>query len=245
MYNPPVIPPRPFEADYPNGAPTDEQGNLASDIEGRPLTAPYIAGRRVAGGPDQAVAGPDLDAITKAATGREPLVRPAREMGQDFGRTVLSKGTRTPEQIQLSSSLSPGQLGLVQAHEVGHVTDEIAGQIDTSGLTAELKANYNILNNPNRLRGDPSQPANWGPATRPQDLGYKGDEVPREYMAEAIRAYLANPNYLKTVAPKTAAAIRAAVNGNPQLSKIIQFNGIAASSALSGNAPGDQSPGSN
>jgi hypothetical protein len=31
-------------------------------------------------------------------------------------------------------------------------------------------------------------------------------------MAEAIRAYMADPNYLKTVAPKTAAAIRAAVN---------------------------------
>jgi hypothetical protein len=43
-------------------------------------------------------------------------------------------------------------------------------------------------------------------------------------MAEAIRAYLENPNYLKTVAPKTAAKIRAAVNANPSVNKIIHFN---------------------
>ena len=46
-------------------------------------------------------------------------------------------------------------------------------------------------------------------------------------MVEAVRAYMADPNYLKTVAPKTAAAIRAAVNTHPQLSKIIQFNSLA------------------
>jgi hypothetical protein len=51
-------------------------------------------------------------------------------------------------------------------------------------------------------------------------------------MAEAIRAYMADPNYLKTVAPKTAAIIRAAVNSHPTLSKIIQFNAIAAPVAM-------------
>jgi hypothetical protein len=45
-------------------------------------------------------------------------------------------------------------------------------------------------------------------------------------MAEAIRAYMADPNYLKTVAPKTAAAIRKAVNAHPFLSKVIQFNAL-------------------
>ena len=50
----------------------------------------------------------------------------------------------------------------------------------------------------------------------PQRHGYDSEEVPREYMAEAIRA---DPNYFKTVAPKTAAAIRAAVNAHPTLSK--------------------------
>jgi hypothetical protein len=46
-------------------------------------------------------------------------------------------------------------------------------------------------------------------------------------MAEAIRAYMWDPNYLKTVAPKAAARIREFVNTNPQLSKFIQFNAVA------------------
>lgn len=46
----------------------------------------------------------------------------------------------------------------------------------------------------------------------------------------------AETNYLKSVAPKVAAAIRAAVNDHPVLSKIIQFNGIPAIAAA--NAAG-------
>ena len=46
-------------------------------------------------------------------------------------------------------------------------------------------------------------------------------------MAEAIRAYMADPNYLKTVAPEVAARIRAAVNTDPILSPHIQFNSLA------------------
>jgi hypothetical protein len=57
-------------------------------------------------------------------------------------------------------------------------------------------------------------------------------------MATAISAYLGFPNYLKTVAPKTAAAIRDAVNAHPVLSKIIQFNAIPAIAA--GTAAGYQ-----
>ena len=56
-------------------------------------------------------------------------------------------------------------------------------------------------------------------------------------MAEAIRAYLADPNYLKTVAPKTAAAIREAVNSHPILSKIIQFNTMVGPAAMIGIEP--------
>jgi hypothetical protein len=48
-------------------------------------------------------------------------------------------------------------------------------------------------------------------------------------MAEAIRAYMADPNHLKTVAPGTAKRIREHVNANPRLAPSIQFNaGLAA-----------------
>jgi hypothetical protein len=48
----------------------------------------------------------------------------------------------------------------------------------------------------------------------------------RELMAEAIRAYLADPNYIKTVAPELAGAIRDAVNSNRILAPVIQFNNL-------------------
>jgi hypothetical protein len=56
-------------------------------------------------------------------------------------------------------------------------------------------------------------------------------------MAEAIRAYMADPNYLETVAPRTAARIRAAVNSNQRVAPFIQFNelfGLGAAGAGAG-----------
>ncbi len=57
-------------------------------------------------------------------------------------------------------------------------------------------------------------------------MGYLDEEAPFEYMAEGIRAYLTDPNYLKTVAPDTAKRIRQFVNDHPQLRHIIQFNAV-------------------
>jgi hypothetical protein len=65
----------------------------------------------------------------------------------------------------------------------------------------------------------------------PEHLHYPRDEVPRELIAEAVRAYMSDPNYLKTVAPRTAARIREFVNSHPTLSKIIQFNSLAGLTA--------------
>ena len=104
------------------------------------------------------------------------------------------------------------------AHEIGHMIDELAGSIPTAGLNTELRQVYNTLTTGRERTRN---------LTGPQHLGYRSDDVPRELMAEAIRAYMADPNYLKTVAPRTAAAIRAAVNSNPRLAPFIQFNSLA------------------
>lgn len=56
----------------------------------------------------------------------------------------------------------------------------------------------------------------------------------RELMAEAIHAYRTNPNYIKTVAPKTAAAIRDASRGVPNLNKVIQFNSVGSAGIAGG-----------
>jgi hypothetical protein len=58
-------------------------------------------------------------------------------------------------------------------------------------------------------------------------------------MTEAVRTYVVNPNWIKTMAPRTAARIREWVNTHPELSKIIQFNSLVAGSgglALAGQS---------
>jgi hypothetical protein len=227
LYNPPAKPSRPFSADYPTGAPADATGRLLKDIEGRPLAAEHVVGRRMVGGQDQAFPPAQLDSLAEALTGRVPENWPASKMGQNPGRTVLNRYTRQPEAIHLRDDLAADDAAKVLAHEVGHAIDDIAGNISTQGLSGELAGVYNTLLNRNRTR-DGTDAAPWATPVRPEDFGYPPEEVAREYIVEAIRAYMADPNYLKTVAPETAKAIRAAVNPNPRLSKIIQFNSLAA-----------------
>ena len=84
--------------------------------------------------------------------------------------------------------------------------EETAGLIPTKGLMKELSYVYNAM----ATGAEPTQHL-----TRPQDFGYTGDHIARELWAEAIRAYMANPDWLKTVAPNVAARIREKVNPIP------------------------------
>ncbi|POR52395.1 hypothetical protein [Bosea psychrotolerans] len=132
--------------------------------------------------------------------------------------------------IFINKNLAPDTYSRVLAHEVGHAIDELAGTIPTAGLSDELRGVYNSLNNGQRNAAGTDARANAKPFL-PQHDGYERDDIPGEYMAEAIRAYMADPNYLKTVAPKTAARIREYVNPNPKFNRTIQFNAIAAPAA--------------
>jgi len=128
------------------------------------------------------------------------------------------------------------------AHMLGHILDYRAGQtsathsgeeirgISQDNLNEELLYVYNdcnnrILNDARRL--DPSLQPHYHPEYQgfgPEQRACYGADARAELMAEAIRAYLQDPNYLKTVAPNVAARIRAAVNTNRNLNRIIQFN---------------------
>lgn len=119
--------------------------------------------------------------------------------------------------------LDPQQREIWNAHRLGHIIDQLAGPISVIGLEEELQGIYNTLNNPDRA-DDGRNAASAAKLFGPQDRGLTGEAVAREYIAEAIRAYLTDPNYIKSVAPNTAAAIRAAVNPNPSLNRMIQFN---------------------
>ncbi|CCQ72307.1 hypothetical protein [Magnetospira sp. QH-2] len=230
IYNPPSGTQRPFEGDYPNGARTDEQGRLTHDIEGRPLQVENrVVGRKVDQGPDQPLGERELDGITEEATGRKAAFASHESLEGNWAETPYHPKSKQPLGVALSEDLTPEDLPKVYAHEVGHVIDQAAGEIPVKGLEDELGDLYHTLIAPERAG---EFPAPGQPRFTPERHGYDGDDPPRELMAEAIRAYMVDPSYLKTVAPKTAKAIRAAVNGNPALRKIIQFNSAAGLAAL-------------
>lgn len=138
--------------------------------------------------------------------------------------------------------LDSGSVANILGHMLGHILDYKAGQtcraeseqeipaINQDGLSDELRYVYNDCNNiplsEERKINPAADPNNkfeysgFGPEQR----GCFGTDAQAELMAEAIRAYMQNPNYLKTVAPNVAARIREAVNPNPALRHIIQFN---------------------
>lgn len=222
IYDPPDKPARSFEADYPQGAPSDATGNLTSDVDGRPLSATYVAGRSRLGGADMALPREALDEIAKARTG-SPIraVAPrSPEIGNDVGRAVFGRDG-TADSVYISRALTEAQAPRVAAHEVAHLIDKAVFDIPIRGLNTELRKIYNDLNNPQ----------GYGKAFGPEQNRYRGAAVERELMAEAIRAYMTNQNYTKTVAPRTAARIREFVNGHPMLRGLIQFNAVESAPA--------------
>lgn len=77
---------------------------------------------------------------------------------------------------------------------------------------------------------------------QPENFGYQGDDIQRELIAEAIRAYMRDPNYIKSVAPDVATLIREHVNVSPNLNRIVQFNSAGAGVLGAGLLTDDQEP---
>lgn len=224
IFDPPPKPARNIAEDYPNGAPTDALGRIAYDMDGRPIRAAFVAGRTGAPGMagDTGVS-ENIAEISQRLYGTRPAPEPARLLRGTAGRFRSGPspdGSGREYSIAYNAGLLEGpSRNRVITHEIAHGIDELAGQIDTSLLKGELQTVYHDLNNPN------SSPTakQW----TPQAAGYKGSDVDREYVAEAIRAYMIDPNYMKTVAPNTAAAIRGAVNSNARIADTLQFNSLA------------------
>lgn len=122
-------------------------------------------GRSVVGGGDEAVPAAEFNAIAKEGTGRGTKIAPPSALrgSGTVGQVVANHYTRLPDEVALSSKLTPEDLPGVYGHEIGHAIDQLAGEISTEELTLELKALYNVGNNPNRAHGNPKMPANRGP----------------------------------------------------------------------------------
>lgn len=256
LYNPPVKPQRPFELDYPpakypHGAPADATGRLTRDIEGRPLVAERVVGRRTLGGPDEALTPAELDPLAEKMFGRRPEVVAASSLP----RGAVGKYDPNTGRIVVLRDLPAETKDMVAAHEMAHGINHKAGDFVgprwpnmipiKPGMPSELKSIYNDLNNPNLAKARANNPdvdpakVYWGTGVTPErNFGYSKAEAPGELMAEAVRAYLASPNYMKTVAPRTAAQIREWWNSHPIFSKYLQLNS-AAGAAGAGLAAGD------
>lgn len=248
IYAPPVKPARAFELDYPSGAKADETGRLLEDVDGRPLTAERVVGRRAVGGEDVPLLPSEHDAVTEAAIGSRPAAVEAKALPRGSVGTYVEgySPTGDPERdVYVLKTLPPEKKDMVVAHEMGHMFDSLAREWKSDpkanipkAARSELNFVYNDLNNPDlnmaRQRGVDVErtPRKVYKGYKPEKLGYKsGPEADAELAAELGRAYLADPNYVKTVAPKAAKWWRERVNPHPLFKDIIQFNSLAAALA--------------
>jgi hypothetical protein len=237
LYDPPAGQGTPFAEIYPNGAVTDEAGRLLFDRDGRPIhPEATVVGRRVGGGGSEAFPPGEYDALGTRLTGRNPAY---------LARSTLEgdPGWYAPEYDELGNYTGRGAIGIAndlsvdqlirhRAHEVSHAIDFNAAPGPSAAgfnsrqfgirppdpdmdIEAELYTIYRDLNN------SPGAPTTiWGPA----DLNYPRADWPAELWTEAIRAYMADSDYINRVAPNVARAIRDHVNADRFLSQIIHFN---------------------
>jgi hypothetical protein len=237
MYGPPRIWQRPFAWDYREPPRTDAKGRLLRDIEGRPLRADFVAGRRFAGEADEPLSPDDIGAALEQLDLR--LIETPKLPTKSAGTVGLYHGYESRAgpsgDIFIKSTLSPSDRELVTAHEFGHAIDHFSGLLSerlTSAEIDELRAVYRTL------RAGPRKTL----YPQPEDFGYDERLVKRELIAEGLRTYMTNPNYFKMVAPRTAAKVRAVVNESPYLKHVIQFNSLGAV-GLAGAGIGNQDRG--
>lgn len=261
MYDPPVRPQRPFADDYQRGINAPEGSPLALDMEGRPLTARFVAGRRTVGGDDQGLRPEDVVAITEAISGARPKSVAGQAIGGKAGSyEAIRQDGDIVKRVFINNKLDadPANKDRVISHETGHVIADHAGdmpdvpymrRMSKPGPQTErgLARVYNDLNYPRddwrwRSQEKPDgEPMKLKYGVSPEDFRYSPKDWPSEFQAEAIRAYLMDPNYLKSTAPKVAEAIRKYVNSHPRLKDIIQFNTVApiGAAGLAASARGE------
>lgn len=229
MNNPKPTTQRPFHDDYPKGAPGPDGSILTVDIDGRPIhTDAIVFGRRVAGGMDE---GGGVAEARRVAGGLGFEIRPVAsgDIGGDAGRFVAGRGTDGERQsiIKIADGLDANQAAHVLQHELGHGIESLTfgAKIPQTGAAREAALLYSDLNSTRYV------PKGKIGAT-PESQNYKPSEWDAERMAEAIRAYQQDPNYVKTVAPKLAARIREYVNTNPNLNRVVHFNSAAGAGLI-------------
>ncbi|MFZ5677780.1 MAG: hypothetical protein ACOZAM_32860 [Pseudomonadota bacterium] len=222
QYPPMTMRRRPFRLDYPKDPPTDARGRILFDMEGRPLTARYIVGRNELNKSDRALTSGEMLDIIQNDLGLSLVSKPKSYFEPNtIGHLSIDPVDGRLAEIAVWNELPADQEGVTIDHELGHVFAEIAKQLalrefnDLREFTDELIPLYSA-HSTGRI---------GPPYLLPENRGYAPHKAPHERAAEAFRIYSTGPNTMKSMAPKTAAAIRT-LNDHPFFSSVVQFNGI-------------------
>jgi hypothetical protein len=203
---------RPFKADYPHLKNNESGAKLKFDIDGHPLDANYIAGRRTVGGPDESLSDKDAAWLT--------------HFFEDHATEFLRRSwANPPDDLRLAKIDRNGrnQKRFIKYRVLARMLDDMTRIPWDSNLEEELRQIYNDLNG----KVGRGKVVPRGQQTTPEDFGIKGgDSVYREYFREAFRAAIQDENYLKTVAPKVTARLRKALRDNQLTRKWIRINSI-------------------
>jgi hypothetical protein len=225
IYDPKPVDQRPFTDDYPQGTGQPDGSRLLFDIERRSISpTALVFGRRSVEGVDEGLKkGTEFGLANDLGARTRLEARYGRNLRGAHGKYI---GGENPL-IVVDQALPTAKAEMVAGHEIGHLIDDNVlltinaggSRIPTDGIKKELRGVYESLNTPGNFKP--------GKGLQPKDFGYPAKEVDAEYMAEAIRAYMRDPNWIKTVAPSTAKRIREYVNSNPKLNQVVHFNALA------------------
>jgi hypothetical protein len=182
MFEPPPRPSRAISDDYRYGVPADSTGRLTQTIDGDDLVARYVAGWTHADQPQKGLSQDEVLDVMTTLLGKPPERVHPNDLPGAAGVTRYDPLTNQPTRVQIRKGLDPANLRQVERHEASHVIEQAANVISAEQHLDELKALYNTLNNPKR---DGLEAANTG--FTPWFRHYPRGEVPREYIAEAIR----------------------------------------------------------
>lgn len=208
---PPTKPQRPFEDDYRTAPEGDRGSPLSVDIDGRPLDARFVAGRRTVGGDDVPLTSAEVAKIADYAASMVEF-QPRHQLP----RRAVGAFDPVNQSIRVADDLAPDQKAIALAHETGHAIDSWPHKADISKHTKAAREIYSDL-----ATGQPQIIPSK--RTGPEHFGYPRAQIMPELMAEAIRAYLTDPNYVKSVSPALAKEIRK-LNDVRGLNKLVQFN---------------------